>query len=92
MQVSDRLTRWINREFPKGTAEPVLQILRDMPYEVIGGQDPERIHAALVLRTHGEWTSFKSNVALAHLDWRDALVCADLADEDWPQRLANLED
>lgn len=57
-----------------------------------GRQDPERIQAALVLRTHGEWTSFRSNVDLAHIDWRDALVRADLADEDWPQRLsANLD-
>jgi O-methyltransferase involved in polyketide biosynthesis len=31
-------------------------------------------------------------VRLAEQDWRDALVAADLANEDWPDRLnANLD-
>ncbi len=58
-----------------------------MPEQVIGRQDPERIHAALVIRTAGDWYRFEQHVALAKSDWRDALVAADLANGDWPTRL-----
>jgi hypothetical protein len=47
MEISPRLTRWINRQFPEGSAEMVLSELRELPEEVIGGQDPERIQAGL---------------------------------------------
>ena len=87
MEISARLTRWINRNFPKGTAEQVLAELRDLPDQVLGRQDPERIHAALVIRTAGNWHQFQQYVALAKTDWRDALIAADLANQDWPAHL-----
>jgi hypothetical protein len=66
----------------------VLSELRDLPPNVIGGQDPERLQAALVLRSGGDWHKFVQMRDLATEDWRDALVAADLADEDWRERLA----
>lgn len=87
MEISPRLTRWVNREFPKGSAEMVLAELRAMPEEVIGGQDPERIQASLVIRTAGDWYKFQQCLTLAKSDWRDALVGAGLGDEDWPSHL-----
>ncbi len=61
--------------------------MRDLSPEVLGGQNPERVHAALVVRTAGDWHAFQDNVVLAEIDWRDALVRADLADANWPYRL-----
>ena len=85
--ISPRLTRWIRANFPSGSAEPVLQTLRDLPHTVIAGQDPERIQASLVIRTGGDWHAFEERLALAKMDWRDSLVGSDLGNEDWPQRL-----
>ena len=87
MEISPRLTRWINRQFSEGSAERVLSELRELSEQVIGGQDAERIQAALVIRTAGDWYQFQQYLALAKSDWRDALVGADLANGDWPSRL-----
>jgi hypothetical protein len=87
MEISPRLTRWINRQFPEGSAEMVLSELRELPEEVVGGQDPERIQASLVIRTAGDWYGFQQGLTIARSDWRDALVGAGLGDEDWPARL-----
>lgn len=43
--------------------------------------------SALVVRTAGVWDRFTQNRALLDQDWRDVLVRADLADEDWHHRL-----
>ena len=92
MEVSDRLTRWVTRRFPTGAAEQVLQELRELSPEVVGGQDCERVQAALVLRSQGDWHRFLRMRDLARQDWRDALVAAGLADDDWRDRLdANLD-
>lgn len=76
MEISRRLTHWIDREFPKGSSERVLEVLRDLPDGVIGGQDLERIQASLVIRSGGDWDAFQQRLELAHSDWRDALVGA----------------
>jgi hypothetical protein len=87
MEVSPRLTRWIEANFPPGSAEPVLRSLRDLPPGIVGGQNPERIQASLVIRTGGDWHAFLKQLALAQTDWRDSLVGSGLGNADWPQRL-----
>jgi hypothetical protein len=83
MDVSPRLTNWINRVFPEGSADEVLWNLRDLEEWVYGGQDSERVQAALVIRTGGDWQRFQGMLRLAHEDVRDALVAGDLAHDDW---------
>ncbi|MGX7680864.1 hypothetical protein ACSMXN_18410 [Jatrophihabitans sp. DSM 45814] len=87
VEISDRLTRWIVAEFASGSADEVIDALRALSPVQVGGQDPERVLAALVVRTSGRWDRFADNRALLDQDWRDVLVRADLADEDWPDRL-----
>jgi hypothetical protein len=88
MEVSDRLSTWIMREFPKGTAQRVLESLRDLtPEEVFWRGDAERLAAAIVLPCHGRWDRFEAQLGLARLDWRDALVNGGLGNEDWPKVL-----
>jgi hypothetical protein len=85
--VSDRLTAWVTTHFEAVTAERVLTVLRELPPEIIGGQDLERVQAAMVLRTAGDWGLVQGNLALARRDWRDALVGGGLAHVDWPRVL-----
>lgn len=87
MAVSDRLTAWVLRTFAGGTARDVLAQLQDLPDGVVGGQDLERVQAALVVGTGGDWERFQRMLALAQRDWRDALVAAGLGNGDWPDRL-----
>jgi hypothetical protein len=47
----------------------------------------ERIQAAVVLAARGRWSAFEQLAELAETDWRDVLVAAGLADEDWRTRL-----
>ena len=86
-EVSARLTRWIVTTFPAGSADRVLEVLRAVPDEQFGRQDVERVHAAIVIRTNGDWDDFVKRRALAARDWRDVLVAASLAQPDWPDRL-----
>lgn len=83
VEVSPRLSRWVERHFPVGSAEEVLASLGGLPSGVVGGQDIERIQASLVIRTGGDWPAFQERLALAATDWRDSLVGAGLGNEDW---------
>jgi len=87
MAVTPRLARWVETHFRRDSAERVLDELRSLPAEVVGGQDPERIQASLVIRTGGDWDAFQRLLVLARTDWRDALVGAGLGNADWPERL-----
>jgi len=87
MEVTPRLTQWVEQHFPPGSAEEVLSTLRNLPEGVTGGQDWERIQASLVIRTEGDWRAFQQRLHLAETDWRDVLVDAGLGDEDWRARL-----
>jgi hypothetical protein len=85
-EVSARLSRWVVQTFPAGSADFVLEVLRAIPDEQFGRQDPERVQAAIVLPTNGDWNEFVKRRRLAR-DWRDVLVAAQLAQPDWPDRL-----
>ena len=74
----------------RGTfADPdaVLSALRNLPHEAYGGQDPERVQAALVLLAEGSRKRFDEGLELLGKDWRDVLVWGGLGNADWPERL-----
>lgn len=85
MVVSARLARWITSHYGPGSADRVIEELERLPWDFGGGQDSERIGAALVLG--GSWTDFEGRLRTARIDWRDLLVGAGLGDEDWPERV-----
>lgn len=88
MDVSDRLAAWITREFPNGTAERVLDVLRGLSAEeVFWRGETERLAAAIVLPCQGRWDWFEAQVKLARIDWRDVLMNGGLGHSDWPRRL-----
>lgn len=85
--VSPRLTRWIIANFPAGTSAEVLRHMAELPPAAAGGQDSERIQAAMVLDANGSFQAFRQRLELAAIDWRDLLVGAGLGDEGWQRRL-----
>ncbi len=86
-----RLQRRILRDFPEpGSAAEILVALDRMAEEATYSKDyfeSERVKAAIVLLANGSPTEFRRAVNLAKRDWRNVLVYADLANEDWPARL-----
>ena len=86
-EVSERLRRRIARDFAPGSSEEVVRTLVNLPPDSVGGQDTERVMAAVVLSSQGHWSRFEDAVATLKMDWRDALVNGGLADEDWPSKL-----
>jgi hypothetical protein len=91
MSEPTRLEKRIQHDFPApGAANGIITALDRLPDEA--GYDPEtfrseRIRAAIVLLADGDLSRFRNAVELAKTDWRDLLVAAGLAHEDWPARL-----
>ena len=48
------------RDFPSGSAGTVLSYLEDLPESAYGGQGRERVQAAMVLASGGQWDRFMS--------------------------------
>jgi hypothetical protein len=84
---TERLVDRIRRDFARGTSDEVIRWLDGLSLDAFGGQDPERVQAALVLAASGQWTQFSAGIQLLRQDWRDVLVAGGLADENWPDRL-----
>ena len=79
--VTPRLIRRIERDFPTpGIAASITALVAKVG-------DSERVQAAVVLCGQGDLARIRDARDLALADWRDVLVRAGLAEEDWSQRL-----
>lgn len=83
MVLTRRLRRRIQREFSVSTDE-IEALLRTAE---CGGQDVERVLAAIVLMAHGDIDRLRQAVELSQVDWRDVLGAGELADPDWAEVL-----
>lgn len=52
--------------------------------------DSERVQAAALIISRGEWQRFLEALRLIEIDWRDALLGAGLENDDWPMKLQAL--
>lgn len=82
-----RLVRRIRADFGPDEADEVIKHLRALPAEAFGGQNAERMQAAVVLQSRGTWSRFVDGLDLLAQDWRDLLVAGDLAHRNWPEIL-----
>jgi hypothetical protein len=83
-----RLSRRVRRDFPApGAAEEVLGLLSGLVWFPDHPAHAERVQAAVVVLARGNLGRLKDSILLARTDWRDVLVAAGLANEDWPARL-----
>ena len=91
MTTRSRLEARVYRDFAApGSAAAVLDLLDALPTEAGYGHEMlagERVRAAIVLLAAGDLGRLRQALNLAKADWRDVLMAADLADEDWPARL-----
>jgi hypothetical protein len=79
--ISHRLQRRIEHDFPApGSADAVAQM-------VAAASESERVQTAIIFCARGQTDRLRDACDLAKLDWRDVLVGAGLADENWPARL-----
>jgi hypothetical protein len=82
-ELTPRLRRRIGRDFPAGSAEMVISYLLAVVDSAFDGQGSERVEAAVVIASHGEWDRFKAMLQLLRLDWRDVLMAGGLGGDDW---------
>ena len=83
---SERVRRLVTGLFGPGQEQRVADRLARMVTQLERGV-AERVHAAVVLASHGDFEMLDEQANLADLDWRDVLVSADLAQHDWEERL-----
>lgn len=80
-EMTARLRRRVDLDFPSpGGGSEVTRIVAETT-------DSERVQAAIVLSAAGDLERLRYTVRLAIADWRDVLVSAGLADDDWRERL-----
>lgn len=82
MEPTARLARRVQDDFG-ADAELVSSALADLP----GYAGSERVQAAVVKLARGDLGRFDRQLNETMIDWRDVLVAAGLAHEDWPERL-----
>jgi len=86
--VSQRVEQRVRSDFERGSIDPALARLAALELPLVdSAAGRERIQAAVVLAARGRWSAFEQLAALAEVDWRDVLVAAGLANDDWRARL-----
>jgi len=86
--ISQRVESRVRDDFDGETADLVLSHLAALDLPLVDNEGTrERVHAAIVLLAQGRYAAFTQSAALAETDWRDVLVAARLADQDWQERL-----
>ena len=82
VELTPRLRRGLDADFGQ-EAQGLAAELELLPESINGGQDPERIQAAVVLAARGSVQEFAAMLARARMDWRDLLVSAGLENGDY---------
>ncbi len=83
---SDRVESLVTGLFGPGSELPVLERLA-LITDSFGQEVGERVHAAVVLASHGDHEMLEEQASLAELDWRKVLVSAGVDRDDWTERL-----
>ncbi|GAB2801075.1 hypothetical protein GCM10027176_01440 [Actinoallomurus bryophytorum] len=90
--ISTRLERRVQAEFPRHAhlvTAALIELTSDIfPSETRDSPAIERIQVAALLLGRGDLERLDGALDLGRRDWRDLLVAAGLAHEDWPVRVA----
>jgi hypothetical protein len=91
MEVSAVVRHEVRTRFSPDVASAVEQLLAatELPGLSVPGHERQRdrVHLAALKVAGGDVTRFGDALRLAARDWRDLLVAADLAGENWPMLL-----
>jgi hypothetical protein len=83
MSVSAIVHQQVHRFFASAQADEVIAAL-DRSDLSLGLGSADRVHFAILLLSEGDMQRFRVALSQATQDWRDTLVAAGLADDDWP--------
>jgi len=72
-----------HRFFGPAQADDVIAALDGTKLPLIANNG-ERVLLGILLLSRGDMQKFRAVLEQARVDWRDTLVAAGLADEDWP--------
>ena len=86
MGTSEIVRQQTHRLFSSSHADDVIAAL-DTADLSLGMTDADRVHFAILLLSKGDMQRFRDALSQARQDWRDTLVAAEIADEDWPSIL-----
>ena len=85
--LDERIVARIRRDFPADEVDAVVDRLRSLSLPLAGEGPHTRIEAAVLALSGGSWSRLATEAAGAEIDWRDTLVAAGFADDDWPARV-----
>ena len=85
-EISPRLERHVRETFDESVCDEALDRLKAI-VDPLGHDVSERVLAAVVLASNGDFDKFLEMAHLAEVDWRDVLVAAGLEYEDWETEL-----
>ena len=85
--LDERIVARIRRDFPADEVDAVVGRLRSLSLPLAGDGPHTRIEAALLALAAGSWSRLTAEAAQAEVDWRDTLVAAGFADDDWPAKV-----
>lgn len=89
MQTSQLIISFASRMLPGDQAGEILEAIGRLSATGFDGNNSDRIAAAIItIAARGVRT--KEVIALAQRDYRDLLISAGLANEDWPDELSKL--
>lgn len=75
------------RELGESLAKLLLEQIAQIDESIMDRQDPERIAAAILILARRSPGNIPNIVRAAETDWRDLLMGAGLAGNDWRQQL-----
>jgi hypothetical protein len=86
MSTTSLVRQHARRFFAGSQADDVIAALDATELPLIANNG-ERVFLAILLLSRGDMQRFRAELQQARIDWRDTLVAADLANEDWPAML-----
>jgi hypothetical protein len=90
MQISERMAILIGKNFEQSDAVAMLDGIRALDERDFDGQDPDRIVGSIVILAMGNVANLPAILRSAAVDWRDLLMGAGLADDDWTLRVEEI--
>ncbi len=83
--ISDLVKQQVRKLFAPDEADLVISELETTRIPLVAdGTAPERIHLAILYLSDGDLREFDQTLNKGRMDFRDTLVAAGLANEDWP--------
>jgi hypothetical protein len=90
VQFSPKVTSIIQNYLPPSEAPRILQELASLDESDFDGQDPDRVAGAILILVKRGSAGLPAIIAAAKTDWRDLLMGAGLADDDWEFKLQDI--